>query len=83
MTTYVGGAADAVPEHLDPPGAVILARTLVQLLEINGVLQRAILDETPLRDVWVVLDQTHGESKIGLRVGVDVLSTEQHNVTKT
>lgn len=83
MTTYIGRAADAVPEHLDSPGAVVLARALVQLLEIDGMLQRAVLNETPLRDVWVVLDHTHGEPKVGLRVGVYVLGTEQHDVTKT
>lgn len=83
MTTYIGRAADTVPEHFDSPRAVILARALVQLLEIDGMLQRAVLDETPLRDMWVVLDQTHGESKVGLRVGVYVLGTEQHDVTKT
>lgn len=76
MTTYIGRAADAVPEHLNSPGAIVLARTFVQLLEINGMLQRAVLDQTPLWDVWVVLDQTHGESEVGLRVGIQVLGTE-------
>jgi hypothetical protein len=47
------------------------------------MLQSAVLDETPLWDVLVVLHQTHGESEVGLRVGVQVFGTEKHDISKT
>jgi hypothetical protein len=47
------------------------------------MLQSAVLDETPLWDMLVVLHQTHREAEVDLGVWVQVFGTEKHDVSKT
>lgn len=49
------GSPDAASEHTHPIGAIILGGALVELVKVDGMLEGAVLDQTALGDVAVVL----------------------------
>lgn len=63
--------------------AVIRADAAVQGLEVNAVLERAILDQAAVRDGGVFARQAHGEAQIDLRVRIEVRGAELDHVTQT
>ena len=73
VRSYLSGPPHAVPEHADAVGAVVLGRALVKLAKVDGVLERAVLNQVALRDVSVVSRHAHGEAQERLGVGVQLL----------
>src|SRR4051812_34380008 len=67
---HVGAVLDALPQHADAPGAVVLTDAVVQLIEVDAVLKRAVRHELPLRDARVLPRQAHGEAEVDFRVRV-------------
>lgn len=61
-------------------GSVIAGRTLVKRLEVYGVLQGAILDESALGDVVVVLGEAHDKAEVDLGVGVELAGAQLDDV---
>lgn len=80
--TYIGASLDAVPQQTDTQGTVVLGSTLVELVKVDGVLERTVFDQAPLRNLMVVLGQTHGETKEDLGIGVQLLGAKLNDVSK-
>lgn len=60
--------------------AVVARGTLVELLDINGVLQGAVLDKGPLRNLLVVFGQAHDEAEADLGVRIELACAEFDNI---
>ena len=63
--------------------AVVARGALVESLEVNGMLQRAVLDQGTLGNVLVVLGQAHDEAEIDLGVRVELAGAELDDVAQT
>ena len=46
------------------------------------MLEGAVLDQAPLRNLLVLLRQTHDKAEIGLRVRIEVLGAELDDVSQ-
>ena len=62
--------------------AVVPRSALVESLEVNSVLQRAVLNQGALWDVLVVLGQAHDEAEVDLGVGVELAGAELDDVAQ-
>lgn len=80
--TYLGRPSYAVPQHPDAETAVVRGGALVEAVKVDGMLQRAVLDQGALRDVFVVARQAHGEAEVRLGVGVESLRAELDDVAE-
>ena len=60
----------------------VVADAVVDLVEAEAVLERAALDEVPVRDVRVVGDHAVGEAEVELGVRVEVRGAEKDDVAK-
>ena len=70
------------PQQLHTVLAIIAAGAIVQLLEADAVLERAVVHEVVAGDVLVVARQAHGEAEVGLGVGVEVCGAEFEDVAE-
>lgn len=61
-------------------GAVVAGCALVELANVNGVLESAVLDQGALGDVLVVLGQAHDEAQVDLGVRVELAGAQLNNV---
>jgi hypothetical protein len=59
---------------------VVAGGALVELVEVDGVLEGAVLDEGALGDVGVVLGQAHDEAEVDLGVGIQLAGAELNDV---
>lgn len=71
---YLCGPPDAVPQHPNAHGAVVLRCALIQAVKVDGMLQGTVFDQAPLGYVLVIPGQAHDEAKIGLWVGIQLMS---------
>lgn len=60
--------------------AIVLCGAIVDGLDVHGVLQRAIFNERPVWNVFVVARQAHDEAETDLGVWVQLPSAEFDNV---
>jgi hypothetical protein len=79
---YLGGPLYALPQHPDAKRPVVLGRAVVEFVKVNGVLERAVLDQAALGDLFVVARQAHGEAEERLGVGVQLLRAELDDVAE-
>src|SRR5690625_3413652 len=82
MSPYLGSALDARAQQLQAVCAVVARGTLVERLEVDGVLESAVFDESTLRNVLVVLSQTHDEAQVDLGVRVQLAGAELDDVAE-
>lgn len=59
---------------------IISGRALVQLLKINGMLERAVLHKRALGDVLVILSKAHHETEAELGIGVELAGAQLDDV---
>lgn len=76
---HVDTPLHAIPQqpHAHPIGA---ACALIQLLEVDGVLQRTALDQGFIGDLLVVVGETHDEAEIDARLRVEVGGAQLEDV---
>ena len=79
---YLGSSLYAPPEHANAVCPVVLGGALVEAVKVNGVLERAVLDQAALGYVLVVSCQAHGEAEERLGVGVELLRAELDDVAE-
>lgn len=65
---------------MHPVRSVILDRAIIQLFEVHGMLERAVLDQRAFGDVHVVLAQAHDEAEVDLGIGVEFAGAELEDV---
>lgn len=65
---------------MHPVRSVILDRALIQRLEVDGMLERAVLDQRAFGDVLEVLAQAHDEAEADLGIGVEFAGAELEDV---
>lgn len=82
IVTHLRTPLHAVPEHTNTESAIILGRALVQPLKVDGVFERAVLNETSLGNMPVVPGHAHGKSKKRFGVGIQLLRAELDYVPK-
>ena len=82
IITYLRGPPHAVPQQPDAVPAVVLGGALVQRVEVDGVLERAVLDQAALRYLAVVAHEAHGEAEVGLGVRVQLLRAQLDDVAQ-
>lgn len=80
--TYISTSLNTVSEETDALGTVVLGGAFVELVKVDGVLERAILDQAALGDLIVVLGQTHSEAKEDLGIGVQLLGAKLDDVSE-
>lgn len=73
---------DAAAQEVETVSAVVAGGALVELLDVDGVLQGAILDEGALGNLLVVLGQAHDEAEADLGVGVELARAELDDVAQ-
>lgn len=78
--TYIRAPPHTAPQHTNPVCSVVLGGALVQRVEVDGVLERAVLDQAPLRDLLVIPREAHGEAEVCLGVWVEFLCAELDDV---
>jgi hypothetical protein len=64
-------------------GTVVTSGALVEGLEIDGVLQSTVFDESALGNMLVVLGQAHDKTEVDLGVGIEFASAEFEDVAET
>lgn len=79
--TYILTPADAVTQHTNAEATVVLGSTVVKGLDVNGVFQSAVLDQSTVGDGAVFAGKTHGESEVDLGIGVEVDGAKLNNVS--
>lgn len=60
--------------------SVILDCALVQRLEVDGMLESAVLDQRAFWDVLVVLGQAHDEAEADLGIGIEFAGAELEDI---
>lgn len=60
---------------------IIASSTLVQALEVDGVFEGAVFDESALGDVLVILGETHDEAEVRLGIRVEFADAELDDVS--
>lgn len=63
-------------------GTIVARGALVERLEVDGVLEGAVLDQGTLGDVLVVAGEAHDEAEAGLGVGVELAGAELDDVAE-
>ena len=61
-------------------GAVFAAGAVVQCVDVDGVLERAVLDELSLRNMPELTGEAHGEAEPGFGIGVQLGGAELDDV---
>lgn len=79
---YCCTPANAPSQHVNAEAAIVLTRTIAKLVEIDGMLECTILDETALRDVLIVFDQAHGETEVRFGIRIQITGAKQHDVSQ-
>ncbi|KAK1252933.1 hypothetical protein MKX08_004120 [Trichoderma sp. CBMAI-0020] len=71
---------DTVSQQLNAVGSLITGGALIELVEVDGMLQSAVLDERAIGDLGVVLGQAHDEAEMDLGVGIELAGAEFDDV---
>ncbi|CAG9937185.1 unnamed protein product [Clonostachys rosea f. rosea IK726] len=53
---------------------------LVELLEIDGVFESAVLDQRPIRDMLIIPGKAHDEAEADLGIGVEFAGAELDDI---
>lgn len=83
LCTHLGCPLDAAAEQFHAVCAVIPGCAFIESLKVDGVLEGAILDETSLGDVFIVLSEAHDEAEADLGVRVELAGAELDDVSQT
>lgn len=81
MVTYVLTPAHAVAQHAETQSTVVLGRAIVQGLDIDGVLEGAVLNQRALGDGLILAGEAHGEAEVDLGVRVEACGAELDDVS--
>jgi len=69
-----------IPQQPHPIRPIVLAHTIIQLIEAHPMFQRTILNQLFLRYLCVVADEAASEAEVDLRIGVYGGGAEKEDV---
>lgn len=78
----VSASLNTLSQHASGLLAIIGADAVVQLVEVDTMLESAVLNEVLIWDFGVVAGHAHGEAEVDLGIRVDVGGAELDDVTK-
>ncbi|CAH0048853.1 unnamed protein product [Clonostachys solani] len=78
--SYLSCSFDAGAQQLHAVSSVIAGSAFVELLEIDGMFESAVLDQRPIRDMLIVLGKAHHEAEADLGIGVEFAGAELDDI---
>jgi hypothetical protein len=73
---------DGIAEQIDAVH-ILVADAAVDLVEVQAVLEGAVLDEAALWNVWIVGYHAIGEAEVELRRWVEMRGAEEDDIAET
>lgn len=74
---------EAVLEQIKGNGSLLIGSTFVELCHVDSMLERTVFDQRPLWNIGILSRETHRESKVDLRIGVQFGSAELNQISQT
>lgn len=82
MITNLRCPLHTLPQHASAECTVVFGGALIEFVEVQGMLERTILDQAPLWDIFVRLDQAVRKTKILFGIRVQLLGTKGDDISQ-